>query len=437
MKPISILLVRCSILVMVGISFGCANALTIGSSPKTTPDAGTVLPSNAPSPIVGDGSLANPGFELGTSGWLALPGDALGSISSQSRSGTGSIKLIDGSRSVSQRVTGLKPATTYEFSAYLKTAGKLGVQDYGGAVLESATTTSASFSRVVLSFTIGAQSTSALLYIKGTGSSIAIADDVTCTAIVVIPKPSEVLELDSWKLTLPVDLDADTKADEIKQPDLVGYEISPWFRTVTDGNGAAVAFRAAAGGVKTSSNTKFARSELREMDPPPNNTVGGAAWRIGDGKTHTMSIRQAITALTVKRPHVAAGQIHDANNDAFMLKCEGANPGGTSNTGKLVAYLDNAKVSFAIDSNYVLGTVFTMTIIISPEGAVTILYNTQSTVVTDWTNGFVNLKADGNPSLDGMYFKAGCYIQSNVVDYGELPDDFAEVKVYGLSISHS
>src|SRR5690606_10716307 len=73
-------------------------------------------------------------------------------------------------------------------------------------------------------------------------------------------KPSELLDLSSWKLQLPTG--EDESPDEVTQPDLGGFAADPWF--VSNEACDGVRFRAAVNGV-TTSGSDYPRSELREM----------------------------------------------------------------------------------------------------------------------------------------------------------------------------
>ena len=64
----------------------------------------------------------------------------------------------------------------------------------------------------------------------------------------------------------------------------------------------------------------YPRSELREMT---SSGSANASWSTTSG-THTMEIRQAITHLPVVKPHVVAGQIHDAGDDVIVCRLEGS-----------------------------------------------------------------------------------------------------------------
>lgn len=248
--------------------------------------------------------------------------------------------------------------------------------------------------------------------------------------------PGSILDLGPWKIALPVTKDgldgAGRIGQEVSQPVLDTFSRKPWFRDTVMSGKRTVLFRAHANGAKTSSNTKFARSELREMTPSP---YDEAAWKFKDGKTHTLQVTQAILALPLARPQVAAAQIHDAGNDVFMLKCEGKTPGSVSAKAKLVGYVDNASKGFTVDEDYDLGTFFSLKVEVSAAGALSVYYDGKATPIAGHTD-FSVVKADGDPDLTGMYFKAGCYIQSNVVDYDEKPDAYAEVAITDVKITH-
>ena len=76
-------------------------------------------------------------------------------------------------------------------------------------------------------------------------------------------KPGENFDLLDWSLTLPTDLNKDQKADIVYERTLAdGFELKPMFYTAEDGG---LVFACPNEGAKTSGNTKYARTELREM----------------------------------------------------------------------------------------------------------------------------------------------------------------------------
>lgn len=168
-----------------------------------------------------------------------------------------------------------------------------------------------------------------------------------------------------------------------------------------------VAFRAPVGGVTTRSSS-YPRSELREMSADGRHEAG---WSNATG-THAMTINQAITATPRSKPHVVAGQIHDAEDDVVMIRLEGR---------RLFVESDGEDVGL-LDPQYRLGTRFTVSIRAAAPG-IRIRYN---------RTRIVDVPKVGR----GWYFKAGCYPQSNL-DRGDLPTAYGEVVIYTLAVRHS
>ncbi|MBS1210462.1 MAG: hypothetical protein H6R19_2860 [Proteobacteria bacterium] len=244
-------------------------------------------------------------------------------------------------------------------------------------------------------------------------------------------------KLRDWKLHLPVAGPGREWAAEVTQPVLANLHRFPWF--FVDSAGDGVVFRANAGGVRTSNNTRFARSELLEMSTE---YVGDKqvryerkGWDLADQVERRMFLRQKITAVPLQKPQVVVGQIHNAKDDVLMVKFEGDSPGQRSNTGVLQIRLNNAKVTHVIDPAYVLGTVFSVEII-ARAGKISVLYNGQPTVVKE---------APVTIDTRNCYWKAGMYVQSsnrNSSTYkngfaDEQADEYGEVKVYELRLSRS
>ncbi len=220
----------------------------------------------------------------------------------------------------------------------------------------------------------------------------------------VITLPAQLLNLTNWKLTLPVDTSHAGCPDEYQQPELAGFADSQFFHLNTNNNG--VVFKAHCGGY-TTSGSGYPRSELREMI---NNGATKASWSTTNG-THTMVITQAITHLPVFKPHVVAGQIHDANDDVIVYRLEGQ-----------TLFIDlNGKTGPILATNYQLGDVFTVAFV-ARNGTVECYYNGQYIYTYP-------VKAAG------CYFKAGVYTQSNTTK-GDAPDAYGEVTIYGLSVTH-
>ncbi|MCS3801230.1 polysaccharide lyase family 7 protein [Niastella sp. OAS944] len=221
--------------------------------------------------------------------------------------------------------------------------------------------------------------------------------------------PANVLDLTNWKLNIPLDEDNDGRSDEIKQPKLNTYSITPWFQNNEANSG--VVFRANCGGT-TTSGSGYPRSELREMI---NNGKSNAGWS-SDAGTHIMEIEQAITHLPTVKPHIVAGQIHDANDDVIVFRLEGR---------KL--FIDhNGDDGAVLTNNYELGTKFKVKFEVSGN-QVKSYYN--DALVETYPVHF-----------SGAYFKAGTYVQSSCQGKkkvpGELCDAYGEVVIYKVSVTH-
>lgn len=215
-------------------------------------------------------------------------------------------------------------------------------------------------------------------------------------------RPSQVLDLRRWKLTLPVGRSG--HPTELRQPVLGSVTSSPHLRLTRD---RGVAFRAPVGGT-TTRNSSYPRSELREMSADGRREAG---WTNARGR-HAMTITQAITATPRAKPHVVAGQIHDAEDDILMIRLE----------GRRLFVESNGDDVGVLDPRYRLGTRFTVAIVATPSG-VRVTYNATRTV---------DLPKVGR----GWYFKAGCYPQSNP-ERGDAPNAFGEVVIYALTVSHT
>jgi Glycosyl hydrolases family 39/F5/8 type C domain/Carbohydrate binding domain len=133
-----------------------------------------------------DTGLPNAGFESGSTSPWTVEGSA--SVeSSVVYSGTDAVTVTGADNGVQYTATGLSPDTTYTFGGYLKsgTAGDpvyLGVKGYGGT--ETSTPISSTrWTPVWITFTTGASSTGATVYMyKNSGTAQAWGDDFTLQA---------------------------------------------------------------------------------------------------------------------------------------------------------------------------------------------------------------------------------------------------------------
>jgi hypothetical protein len=229
-----------------------------------------------------------------------------------------------------------------------------------------------------------------------------------------------------WKLTLPTPLNCGDDANEISPAQLAsGYEISPYFFTICPN---AVVFRAPTNGSRTSVNTSFPRSELREMRA---NGSDEAAWTLGSGQ-HILDVTQAVTRLPQRSEvcRVVTAQIHDANDDVCVISCDGNS--STQTTGlELWASLNDEHNYRLITNKYVRGRYFRIVMATTGSGVV-ILYD-------DFLGGGLrSLFTIPTGQRSGCYFKAGAYTQASTCprSSGQGGSGFGEVRVRALSIRH-
>ena len=192
--------------------------------------------------------------------------------------------------------------------------------------------------------------------------------------------PADLLTPGEWYLTLPTGRPG--------HPDTVDGEklatFSNEFFQLNDSRDGIV-FAANAGGV-TTKNSKYARSELREM-----NGTEKAAWSNTSGR-HTLQLCEAITKVpNGGKPEVVAAQIHDGNDDVLQIRLEDKT---------LIAQYADGEQTVVLDDAYQLGTPYSLTIDAS-DSKVVVFYNGQQ-------------KADLPLAGDGWYWKVGAYVQSNV-----------------------
>ncbi len=167
-----------------GAAFGDDFALVSGSTPLEI--AASPHPDFKPADAsAGSGLLSNGGFEAGTLGGWQNYGTAVSVSSDDAHSGKFAAK-IDGKGGCIYEVDGLKPNTSYEFSAWAKIAQpgefmRLTVSGYGGPE-KSVQMRSSDYEQSTLDFTTGPTTTSArVIFWKDGGTSAAYVDDLSLT----------------------------------------------------------------------------------------------------------------------------------------------------------------------------------------------------------------------------------------------------------------
>lgn len=218
--------------------------------------------------------------------------------------------------------------------------------------------------------------------------------------------PGELLDLASWKLTLPAVAAGSRHAEEVRQPALAKFTDATWF--VVDPELAGVRFRAACNGA-TTKGSKYPRCELREIYGTGKESA--AVWATTDDTTHTLLATLAVTHLPEKKPQVVCAQIHDRDDDLLMVRLEGS---------KLLVER-NRTGDVLLDKEYQLGEFFDLKIA-AGRGVIRLWYNDA-------------LKLEWPEARAGCYFKVGCYTQANTKT-GEAPTAYGEVVVRKLLTTH-
>jgi Alginate lyase len=239
------------------------------------------------------------------------------------------------------------------------------------------------------------------LVIDAATTAVAHSTSTPSAASAAKSLPSEVLDLENWYITLPTGAKGDPTT--VDQPDLQTYT-SPHFQLNAAKNG--VVFTAPAGGV-TTKNSKYPRSELREM-----NGQKKAAWSNKSG-VHTLKMNAAVTELPKVKPELVTAQIHDGKSDVMQIRHEGSR--------LMVQYADGKK-EVTLDPNYKLGTAYDVTIE-ATKSRVQVYYNGAK-------------KFDLPLKGSTWYFKAGAYLQSNT-SKGDKPTAIGQVVLNSLTVTHS
>ncbi|GHE90978.1 polysaccharide lyase family 7 protein [Thalassotalea profundi] len=271
-------------------------------------------------------------------------------------------------------------------------------------------------------------------------------------------KPSENFDLLDWSLTLPTDLNKDKKADMVNEKPLSeGFELKPLFYTGTDGG---MVFACPNVGAKTSKNTKYARTELREMlrrgntqiktrGITANNWVFSSAH--GSVRKNAGAVEGSLEAtLAVNRVsttgddkmigRVIIGQIHATDDEPIRLyyrklpnntkgsiyfahEINGGDDEWIDIIGSRSHTLSDPVDGIALNEKFsykisVVDDVLFVTLIRQDKPNITKTFN---------------MKESGyNKSDQYMYFKAGVYNQNNA----GAPKDYVQATFYHLDNQH-
>ncbi|GAB3384993.1 polysaccharide lyase family 7 protein [Azotobacter armeniacus] len=232
---------------------------------------------------------------------------------------------------------------------------------------------------------------------------------------------SDLIDLRNWKITLPVDSKGGTSGVAVEVKNLLGYENSKYFYDAPDG---AMVFSAMVDGA-TTGGSKYARSELREM-----NGSERAAWKLSEGGTMTATLEvDKVPQKSDGSPgRVVVGQIHGEDDELVRLYYE---------NGKVYFVNDragpkNAETTFALkdsngnEPNISLDERFSYKIDAKGDALTVEVYADGKTYTS-------TSKINSVWQSDKLYFKAGAYLGVNESSgKGE-----AQVSFYGLDFAHT
>ena len=426
--------------------------------------------------------IVNPGFEDGWAGWT--DGDASGSgtaLSDVAHEGERAVKLTENGAYVTQTVA-VQPGTTYRLSAHVRGPGNLGAKVGTDLFFEQQPARGNNWREVAVTFASGTAESVSVFASSG-GVEVRfddfrlealVAEEVGMSARIVDSgaggfglspdlAPGRNFDLLGWYLSTPADDDKDGRSDRIAEVELArGATDERYFFTADDGG---MVFRATVAGARTSNNTRYTRTELREMlrrgdtgirttnddgSPNRNNWVLSSApisaLRAAGGIDGTLRATLAINRVTETGDsnqvgRVIIGQIHAATDEPVRLyyrKLPGHSRGSLyavhEVSGGDDVHFDLIGSRFSDAANpadgIALGEKFgfeietrgnALRVTISQDGAVRAEQN-------------IDMSDSGyDVDKDYMYFKAGVYNQN---DTGEA-DDFVQATFYELETRHN
>jgi hypothetical protein len=271
-------------------------------------------------------------------------------------------------------------------------------------------------------------------------------------------KPGENFDLLDWSVALPTDLNKDQKADIVYERALAdGFELKPLFYTAEDGG---MVFACPNEGAKTSSNTKYARTELREMlrrgktqiktqGVTRNNWVfsqaHGSVKRLAGAVEGSLEATLAVNRVSITGDEkqvgrVIIGQIHATDDEPIRLYYRKLpnNEKGSIYFAHEINGADDVWVNIIGSRSHTLS---------DPEDGIRLNEKFSYKITVENSVLFVTIirpgKANITKSLDMtnsgyhsnnqyMYFKAGVYNQNNSGD----PRDYVQATFYHLDNQH-
>ena len=232
---------------------------------------------------------------------------------------------------------------------------------------------------------------------------------------------SDYFDLADWKITLPVDRDGSTEGKAVEVQNLEGFEDDRHFYDAPDGG---MVFQAGVDGA-TTSGSRYARSELREM-------IDGekAAWNLAEGGTMsaTLSVDEVPKRFDGSNGRIIVGQIHGQDQELVRLYWDDGtvyfrnDQAGPSDKELTFTFSDEDGRAPQIDLGETFSYVIdargdTLSVAVIADGTT---YTSVTSINDVWND-------------DTFYFKAGAYLGVNETQ-GE---GIGRVTFRGLDVSHT
>jgi len=426
-------------------------------------------------------NIVNSGFEQGFEGWsIAADAQPGVTLSAGAKKGKKAAVILGETGFIEQDIT-VEANGHYELTVQAKGAALLGVK-LGDRIYFDKQPKKHGWKKMTVRFNTDA-ATSAKIFVGYNGGTssydnfslkyVGVQGDQKVSANVVPNAggsglsaglaPGQNFDLLGWKLSVPTDTDGNGKSDDILERELAsGYQDKNYFFTGPDGG---MVFKSPNRGARTSKNTKYVRSELREMlrrgdtsiktktksgRPNKNGWVFSSAPKSAqkaagavDGVMEaTLAVnRVTTTGKDYQIGRVIIGQIHAKNDEPIRLyyrKLPGNSLGAiyaaheSREFEKDVYYeMIGTRSKSAPNPKNGIGLNEKFTYKIDAKGnslhvTITKLGQVLAETTIDMTNSGYDI-AD-----DYMYFKAGVYNQNNSGD----DDDYVQATFYDLKVSH-
>ena len=245
--------------------------------------------------------------------------------------------------------------------------------------------------------------------------------------------PSGNFDLNQWKLTLPVSKSfyfgsGGSSAAEIL-PDGEGAADTPLNNGYTDqayfytGSDGAMVFRTPLSGGATTTNSRYVRSELRELyNWQAGQSTSTANWQ-NEG-THILEGTCRVAEYYGADPQTVVGQIHAKNSSKALVKLQWDGP--NKRVRAIVNKDPDSGNPFSLNFEEVGTNQFSYKLMVKDNKVTITVENTTHSVT--FGQGGMSSKWDNHE----YYFKAGNYAQADKDSGGVF-----EVHFYDLKVTHS